>query len=131
MLRLNVPVNNFSAMSGWSNCFLGGKCLAQGYNTVGIGFEPPTFRSGVRLSTTEPTRSPVSNEYSQHDYHKISKMCFELNTRAIGWSAEECASIALCVRGYTENRPAGCLQSVIQNTPIPIARDWLTVRPTD
>ena len=23
VLRLNVPVNNFSVMSGWSQCFLG------------------------------------------------------------------------------------------------------------
>ena len=86
----------------------------------------PIFRSGVRRSTTEPPRSP--SQY--YDYHKISKVYF-LNRRAIGWSAEECASIALCIRGYTENRPAGCLQSVIQNMPFPTAGDWLTVRLTD
>ena len=74
---------------------------------------------------------PVSYEFNHYDYHKISKVYFELNTRAIGWSAKECASIALCEQGYTENRPAGCLQSVLQITPIPIAWDWLTVRPTD
>ena len=45
--------------------------------------------------------------------------------------AEECAIIALCVQGYTENRPAGCLLSVIQNTPIPIAWDWQTDGLTD
>ena len=37
----------------------GVKCLAQGHNTAAVGFEPPTFRSGVRHSTTEPPRSPT------------------------------------------------------------------------
>ena len=97
----------------------------------GGGFRIPDPRFGVRRSTTEPPRSPVSIEYSHHDYHKISKVYLELKTRAIGWSAEECASIALCLQGYTENRPAGCLQPVILNTPIPIAWDWLTVRLTN
>ena len=36
----------------------GVKCLAQGHNTAAVGFEPPTSRSGVRHSTTEPPRSP-------------------------------------------------------------------------
>ena len=64
VLRLNVPVNNFSVMSGRSHRFLvinqyfrGVKCLAQGHNTAAVGFEPPTSRSGVRHSTTEPPRS--------------------------------------------------------------------------
>ena len=39
--------------------FRGVKCLAQGHNTAAVGFEPPTSRSGVRHSTTEPPRSPV------------------------------------------------------------------------
>ena len=38
--------------------FQGVKCLAQGHNMVAVGFEPPTSRSGVRHSTTEPPRSP-------------------------------------------------------------------------
>ena len=65
-LRLNVPVNNFSVMSGRSHHFLvinqyfrGVKCLAQGHNTAAVDFEPLTSRSGVRHSTTEPPRSPV------------------------------------------------------------------------
>ena len=33
------------------------KCLAQGHNMATVGFEPPTSRSGVRHSTTEPPRS--------------------------------------------------------------------------
>ena len=40
--------------------FRGVKCLAQGHNTAGVGFEPPTSRSGVRHSTTEPPRSPFA-----------------------------------------------------------------------
>ena len=67
VLRLNVPVNNFSVMSGrdgaiasWviNQYFRGVKCLAQGHNTAAVGLEPRTSRSGVRHSTTEPPRSP-------------------------------------------------------------------------
>ena len=54
VLKLNVPVNNFSVMSGRSHRFLGNnqyvwgvKCLAQGQNTAAVGFESPTSRSGV------------------------------------------------------------------------------------
>ena len=58
-LMLNVPVNNFSVMSGRSHRFLGitstfffwggGICLAQGHNTATpVGLEPPTSGSGVR-----------------------------------------------------------------------------------
>ena len=66
VLRLYVPVNNFSVMSGRSHrswvfnqYFRGVKGLAQGHNTAAVGFEPPTSRSGVRHSTTEPPRSPI------------------------------------------------------------------------
>ena len=60
VLRLNVPVNNFSAIASWviNQYFRGVKCLAQGHNTAAVGFEPRTSRSGVRHSTTEPPRSP-------------------------------------------------------------------------
>ena len=48
VLRFNVPVNNFSVMSGRSHHFLGFNlyprelmCLAQGHNTVTlVGIEP-------------------------------------------------------------------------------------------
>ena len=74
VLRLNVPVNNFSVMSGRSHRFLGNyfrgslshnnvKCLAQGHNTAAVGLEPRTSRSGVRHSTTEPPRSPSEQVY--------------------------------------------------------------------
>ena len=48
------------ATASWviNQYFRGVKCLAQGHNTAAVGFEPPTFRSGVRHSTTEPPRSP-------------------------------------------------------------------------
>ena len=56
VLRLNVPVNNFSVMldgaiASWviNQYFRGVKCLAQGHNTAAVGFEPPTSRSGVQL----------------------------------------------------------------------------------
>ena len=49
LLRLNVPVNNFSVMSGRSHLFLGitstflgGKCVfAQGHSTAEVGIDPP------------------------------------------------------------------------------------------
>ena len=48
------------ATASWviSQYFRGVKCLAQGHNTAAVGIEPPTSRSGVRHSTTEPPRSP-------------------------------------------------------------------------
>ena len=49
------------ATASWviNQYFRGVKCLAQGHNTAAVGFEPPTSRSGVRHSTTEPPRSPL------------------------------------------------------------------------
>ena len=48
------------ATASWviNRYFRGVKCLAQGHNTAAVGIEPPTSRSGVRHSTTEPPRSP-------------------------------------------------------------------------
>ena len=48
------------AIASWviNQYFRGVKCLAQGHSTAAVGFEPPTSRSGVRHSTTEPPRSP-------------------------------------------------------------------------
>ena len=48
------------ATASWviNQYFRGVKCLAQGHNKAAVGFEPPTSRSGVRHSTTEPPRSP-------------------------------------------------------------------------
>ena len=33
-------------------------CLAEAHNRTEVGFEQPTFHSGVRHSPTEPPRSP-------------------------------------------------------------------------
>ena len=63
VLKLNVPVNNFSVMSrqshlpGYYQYLQGVKFLAQGHNTVEVRFEPMTSHSGVGCSTTEPLRS--------------------------------------------------------------------------
>ena len=48
------------ATASWviNQYFRGVKCLAQGHNMAAVGVEPPTSRSGVRHSTTEPPRSP-------------------------------------------------------------------------
>ena len=71
VLRLNVPVNNFQscrdgATASWviNQYFQGVKCLAQGHNTAAVGFEPPTSRSGVRHSTTEPRAPPRQSWWS-------------------------------------------------------------------
>ena len=49
------------ATASWviNQYFRGVKCLAQGHNTAAVGIEPPTSRSRVRHSTTEPPRSPL------------------------------------------------------------------------
>ena len=51
------------ATASWviNQYFRGVKCLAQGHNTAVVGLEPPTSRSGVRHSTTEPRRSPQNS----------------------------------------------------------------------
>ena len=81
VLRLNVPVNNFSVMSGRSQLFLGLTstvacrelmCLAQVHNTVTpVGIEPRTSRFGVRRSITTPPRSLITSHnktYVRQDY---------------------------------------------------------------
>ena len=63
LLRLDVPVNNFSVMSGRSHRFLGitstfrgvnvsllNDIFAQGHNTAEVGIESPTPRSGDKTS---------------------------------------------------------------------------------
>ena len=56
------------ATASWviNQYFRGVKCLAQGHNTAAVGFEPPTSRSGVRHSTTEPPRSPLKIIFMNH-----------------------------------------------------------------
>ena len=53
------------ATASWviNQYFQGVKCLAQGHNTAAVGFEPPTSRSGVQHSTTEPPRSPQIRDW--------------------------------------------------------------------
>ena len=36
-------------------------CLAEAHNRTEVGFEQPTFQSGVLHSPTEPPRYPQSN----------------------------------------------------------------------
>ena len=59
VLMLNVPVNNFSVMSGQATASWESKCVfLQGHNTAEVGIEPLTSHSGVRDSTTRPPRYP-------------------------------------------------------------------------
>ena len=65
-IEFNVPINNFSVMSGWNHSFLrinqySGElmCLAQGHNVVPLaGIKPRTSRFRVQCSTTRQPRSP-------------------------------------------------------------------------
>ena len=89
LLRRNVSVNFFSVMSGRCHCILGisGSKLSCSRTQHGGGrFRTLIFRSGATALPQSVIR-----------LSQISKVYFELNTRAIGWSAEECASIALCI----------------------------------
>ena len=60
VLRLKVPVNNFSVMSGRSHRLLCITCKVSCSMTQHAGgrFRTPTSRSGFRRSTSEPSRSP-------------------------------------------------------------------------
>ena len=56
------------ATTSWviNQYFRGVKYLAQGHNTAAVGFEPPTSRSRVRHSTTEPPLSPRGKNGKNH-----------------------------------------------------------------
>ena len=55
------------ATASWviNQYFRGVKCLAQGHNTAAVGFEPPTSRSGVRMSSC----FPLEKEYFPSNFH--------------------------------------------------------------
>ena len=45
-------------LSGYNQYFSESECVfSERHNTAEVGIEPPTFRSGVRDSTTRPSRS--------------------------------------------------------------------------
>ena len=66
------------ATASWviNQYFRGVTCLAQGHNTAAVGFEPPTSRSGVRHSTTEPPRypCPIQWKFTSKFYVKVSQV---------------------------------------------------------
>ena len=77
----NVPVNNFSVMSGRSHRFLGFLPVLLGVNVSCLrtqhgdpcGIVPRTSRFGVRRSATRPPRSLVQNDdnripFKNHTY---------------------------------------------------------------
>ena len=74
------------ATASWviNQYFRGVKCLAQGHNTAAVGFEPPTSRSGVRHSTTEPPRSPASSEFGTYrlcEQRRFKRACASAQAR--------------------------------------------------
>ena len=64
------------ATASWviNQYFRGVKCLAQGHNMAAVGLEPPTSRSEVRHSTTEPPCSP----YASMNQWKLAHLCLSL-----------------------------------------------------
>ena len=84
------------ATASWviNQYFWGVKCLAQGHNTAAVGFEPPTSRSGVRHSTTEPPRSDVSDfardrYFNGYSENRSVQENFDLITSFIQESADK------------------------------------------
>ena len=75
-LRLNVPVNNFSVMSGRSQSswvlqyFSGSKCVfVQGHNMAEVGIEPPDLSFPSQRLPLGPAL-PATDEFQ-----KSQKMC--------------------------------------------------------
>ena len=70
------------ATTSWvvNQYFWGVKCLAQGHNTAAVGFEPPTSRSGVRHSTTEPPRSPQND---MCDQRRLGSVCTSVQSDSL------------------------------------------------
>ena len=75
--------------------FRGVKCLAQGHNTAAVDIEPPTSRSGVRHSTTEPPRSPIRICESRGTFRQKARFLAPLNV----WA---CA-VKICHDGMLED----------------------------
>ena len=78
----------FSASWVINQYFRGVKRFAQGHNTAAVGLEPPTSRSGVRQSTTEPPRSRMH-------------VCMP--------GKLTCVSVCLCVRACVRASLPSCL----------------------
>ena len=98
------------ATASWviNQYFRGVKCLAQGHNTAAVGIEPPTSRSGVRHSTTEPPRSPQWDWWACGMYLGVSKMPRTLRVEGIsvGFHAKSgIVRLWCCLRNMPENRP--------------------------
>ena len=94
--------------------FRGVKCLAQGHNTAAAGFEPPTSRSGVRHSTTEPPRSPKvqiwDDEMIYHEFHNWArpwKICF------MSYANNKCADQPAHPRSLISAFVVRCFNSII------------------
>ena len=79
------------ATASWviNQYFWGVKCLARGHNMAAVGFEPPTSRSGVRHSTTEPPLSPILS------------INFVLKCAAKKWKSAKCPKI---ISSYRQGR---------------------------
>ena len=58
-LRFNIPVNNFSVMSGWSHHFLCRVLTSTvGVNVfLGVSYEPRREKTGLRDFRTGPTQT--------------------------------------------------------------------------
>ena len=110
------------AIASWviNQYFRGVKCLAQGHNTAAVGLEPRTSRSGVRHSTTEPPRSPLSGvvfvnnstcnyRFNSNKYPSLTKAPFPHFTGK-KWPNDT-------QNGFRVYLPTFCLKNVNCSTP--------------
>ena len=102
LLILNVPVNNFSVMLGWSHRFLGitgyyqyfwkvnAPCSRTQHGLTRVGLEPPTLDPESEALTTRPPRSPLDildqqfgeqPAYRRIDESVIRLYCYDLHVR--------------------------------------------------
>ena len=101
VLRLNVPVNNFSVMSGRSQRFLGLTsrelmCLAQGHNTVPlVGIEPKALQFGVQRSTTTPPHS--LGECGGYSYTALNPHSILISRDTHGLVNQDCTLLNLYI----------------------------------
>ena len=80
------------ATASWviNQYFRGVKCHAQGHNTAAVGFEPPTSRSGVRHSTTEPPHSLVQWVHGLCPVGPWTMSCQPMNIVQSAWIHRLC-----------------------------------------
>ena len=108
-LILYIPVNNFSAMSGWvfldwTSTEQGLMCLAQGYNAVML--EPANPWSRIKYSTTEPLHSYTCFGLSSPQIFCFACLSVVLHPSQQLWSCWDYDSLkGFMIRGLEKYKP--------------------------